>query len=151
MKSVELGKGRVFVLTIDTDESIKGCIEEFCKSNGIKGAKVTILGGIQRGSTFVCGPSLTNGEVGAPIKPLTYTTDAPTEFLGVGTIFLNEDGEPVMHLHGTLGRQGMSVTGCFRERALAWLTMEVIIEELVGDLPVRVMDKELCVAPLVIR
>ena len=79
---------------------------------------------------------------------MTYTTDAPTEFQGIGTVFPDETGEPVMHLHGTLGRNGTSVTGCFRGEAFAWLTLEVIIEELTGEAPVRKFDPVLKVSPL---
>ncbi len=144
-------KGRVFVLTLDTGESVKASVESFCSDKGISSAKITILGGIQAGSSFVCGPHLVDGKETTPIQPMTYTTDAPTEFAGVGTVFLNEAGKPVMHLHGSLGRNGTSVTGCFREQARAWLTLEIVIEELVGNGPVRKMDEEKKVAPLFIE
>ncbi|MCQ2078783.1 MAG: DNA-binding protein [archaeon] len=148
MKSVEMKKGRTFVLTLETGESIKAEIEGFCKTQNITCAKVTVIGGVGAGSTFVSGPMLVDGKETEPIKPLTYTTDAPAEFAGVGTVFPDESGNPVMHLHGSLGRNGMSVTGCFRDKALAWLTLEVIIEELTGDAPVRKMDPVKAVAPL---
>lgn len=146
-----MGRGRTFVLTLETGESIKLCIEEFCRENKIVNAKVTIVGGVQTGSTFVVGPKLVDGKETTPISPLTFTTSAPTEFAGVGTVFPDESGKPVMHLHGSLGRDGGSVTGCFRENAIAWLTMEVIIEELIGNGPVRIMDLEKMVAPLTIE
>ena len=56
-----------------------------------------------------------------------------------------------MHLHGSVGRDGTSVTGCFRETAMAWLTLEVVIEELLGDAPVRKFDEEKKVALLFIE
>lgn len=143
-----MGKGRVFVITLETGESIKNAVEQFCIDNRINAAKVTIVGGIAADSTFVVGPYLENGKETAPIRPLTYTTDAPTEFAGVGTVFPNESGVPVMHLHGSLGRDGMSVTGCFRAEAKAWLTLEIIIEELTGKVPVRKLDREKEVSPL---
>lgn len=148
MKSVEMMKGRTFVLTLETGECIKTEIEGFCKDHDITCAKVTIVGGVGAGSTFVSGPMLVDGKETEPIKPLSYTTDAPTEFAGVGTVFPDESGNPVMHLHGTLGRNGMSVTGCFREKAFAWLTLEVVIEELTGKAPVRKKDPIKAVAPL---
>ncbi len=144
-------KGRVFVLALVTGEPIKPTVETFCSDRGITNAKITILGGIQTGSSFVCGPHLADGKETVPIQPMIYTTDAPTEFAGVGTVFPDESGRPVMHLHGSLGRNGTSVTGCFREQARAWLTLEVIIEELVGKGPVRKMDQEKKVAPLSIE
>ena len=151
MKSTEMTRGRVFVLTLETGESIKGCVESFCSEHSVKCAKVTILGGIEKGSSFVCGPLLENGKEMIPISPLSYTTDAPTEFAGVGTVFPDESGKPVMHLHGSVGRDGTSVTGCYRETAKAWLTLEIVIEELLGEVPVRKLDKEKKVAPLFIE
>ena len=148
LKSKELGRGRVFVLSLSTGESIKDSVESFCRSHDIACARLSILGGVQAGSTFVVGPHLVDGKETAPISPMTYTTDAPTEFAGVGTVFPNEKGEPVMHLHGTLGRNGTSVTGCFRQDARAWLTLEVMLEELIGEGVVRKFDDALRVSPL---
>ena len=148
MRFVEMTRGRVFVLTIDTGESIRRVIETFCGDHGVHNAKVTILGGMQTGSSYVSGPVLEDGRETTPIKPTVVTTDAPTEFHGVGTVFPDESGKPVMHLHGSLGREGSSSTGCFRENAIAWLTMEVVIEELVGEGAVRRLDREKMVAPL---
>ena len=151
LKSKELGRGRIFVLSLSSGESVKDSVESFCKSNGISCARLSILGGIQAGSTFVVGPHLVDGKETAPISPMTYTTDAPTEFAGVGTVFPDQKGEPVMHLHGSLGRNGLSVTGCFRKDAKAWLTLEVVLEELLGDGIVRKYDDVLKVSPIDIQ
>ncbi len=151
MKSVQMTKGRVFVLTLDSGENIKSEIEGFCKNQNIVSAKITILGGVEAGSTFVCGPKLVDGHSTEPIVPTTYTTDAPTEMAAVGTVFPDEKGNPVMHLHGSLGRNGSSSTGCFRDQMVAWLTLEVIIEELTGAGPVRKHDSVTGVSPLFIE
>lgn len=102
------------------------------------------------GTRFVSGPKLENGTETKPIIPAQVETYAPTEFHGSGTVFPDENGVPKLHLHGSLGREGDSSTGCFREDAIAWLTMEVLIEELVGEGPVRRQDRELGVSPLTI-
>ena len=132
MKSVEMARGRVFVATLETGEAIRPAIEQFCRDNGVKNAKVTIIGGMATGSSFVCGPVLVDGKETAPIRPTSVQTEGPTEFHGSGTVFPDAEGNPKLHLHGSLGREGSSSTGCFREGAVAWLTMEVVIEELVG-------------------
>ena len=36
-------------------------------------------------------------------------------------------------MHGSVGRNGQAVTGCFRESVKVWLSMEVILEEIIGD------------------
>ena len=56
---------------------------------------------------------------------------------GTGTVFPDTDGNPILHMHGSVGRDGKSVTGCFRRRMVAWLVLEVVIQELVGSGPVR--------------
>ena len=151
IRSLEMTRGRVFVLTIDTGERIREVIETFCSDNGIKNAKVTVLGGMLSGSSFVSGPLLVDGHETTPIQPAVVSTDAPTEFHGVGTVFPDEAGKPVLHLHGSIGRRGFSATGCFRENAIAWLTMEALVEELVGEGAVRRLIPEKNVAPLSLR
>jgi len=151
MRSVELSKGRVFVLALETGECVKEEVEGFARDNKILNAKVTILGGMLEGSSFVVGPQLDGGKVGAPISPIDHTIYAPSEFAGVGTIFPNEAGDPILHLHGSVGREGQSSTGCFRGKAKAWLTLEVIIEEMVGNGPIRMYDPDLRVSPLCMK
>lgn len=143
LKSVEMTRGRVFVATLETGEAIRTSIEGFCRDNGVRNAKVTIIGGMASGSSFVCGPVLEGGKETAPIRPITSGTEGPTEFHGSGTVFPDADGNPKLHLHGSLGREGSSSTGCFREGAVAWLTMEIIIEELIGEGAGRVQDSRL--------
>lgn len=149
LRSVEMTRGRVFVLTIESGEHIREVIQTFCREKDIVNAKVTILGGMMSGSSFVSGPVLVDdGSEMHPIQPSIVTTEAQTEFHGVGTVFPDESGNPILHLHGSVGRKGFSATGCFREDAVAWLTMEAIVEELVGEGAVRRLDRELNVAPL---
>lgn len=143
-----MARGRVFVLTVDTGESFRRVIETFCSENSVSKAKVTILGGMQSGSSFVSGPVMDGDREAVPIVPTIVSTDAPTEFFGIGTVFPDEKGAPVLHLHGSIGREGGSSTGCFRENAIAWLTMEVVIEELIGPDAVRRYDGKTGVSPL---
>lgn len=68
--------------------------------------------------------------------------DAPCEVIGFGTLFPDASSNPVLHMHGTAGRDGKSVTGCFRDGVIAWFVTEVVIAELVGKGPVRKTDKD---------
>lgn len=151
MKYAEASKGRVFVIVLGSDENIKKEIETFCSENGIVSAKVTLIGGVRSGSSFVSGPRLRDGKIIEPIEPVIFTTDAPMEFAGVGTVFPDEIGRPVLHLHGSLGRNGQSVTGCFRGQVYSWLTLEVILEELICKGPVRTSIPSLGVSALDIQ
>ncbi len=137
MRSAELRDGRVFVLRLEDGEVLHEAIESFCRDNGVVRATVTAVGGVDAGSEFIVGPGVPIGE---KIIPLTYRLDAPCELTGTGTVFPDEDGNPIMHMHGSVGRDGRSITGCFRRRMVAWLVMEVVIREIVGDGPVRAVS-----------
>ncbi|MDD3233039.1 MAG: DNA-binding protein [Candidatus Methanomethylophilus sp.] len=137
MKAAEMRTGRVFVLRLETGEHLKEKVEEFAAAHHIVSATITAVGGVQAGSRLVSGPQL---PVGGRIDPIIYTVDAPSELTGTGTVFSDEQGKPVMHMHGSVGRNGRSVTGCFRQDIVAWLVLEVVITELVGNGPVRRFD-----------
>lgn len=134
MRSAEMREGRVFVLRLDEGEVLHETIEAFCISKGITHATVVAVGGVGAGSEFVVGPTT---PIGDEIVPLTHTLDAPCELTGTGTVFPDVKGTPILHMHGSVGRDGTSITGCFRKRMVVWLTMEVVIRELLGDGPYR--------------
>ncbi len=134
MKSVEMEDGRVFVLRLEEGEVLHEVVESFCRSNGIRNATLTAVGGVGPGSKYVSGP---NYPFEGQIEPIICTVDAPSELTGTGTVFPDESGEPIMHMHGSVGREGESHTGCFRAGMVVWLVMEVVIRELRGTGPVR--------------
>ena len=137
MRSAEMREGRVFVLRLEEGEVLHESVESFCRENGIMNAAVTAVGGVAAGSQYVSGPVC---PVGDRIEPILCTLDAPCELTGTGTVFPDEDGNPVMHMHGSVGREGNSHTGCFRYHMVAWLVLEVVIRELVGEGPVRTVS-----------
>lgn len=137
MRSAELRDGRVFVLRLEEGEVLHEAVEAFCREKGIVNATVTAVGGVDAGSKFVSGPTM---PIEGKIVPIIHTVDAPSELTGTGTIFPDEDGNPIMHMHGSVGREGRSSTGCFRKRMVVWLVMEVVIREIVGTGPVRVVS-----------
>ena len=134
MRFSELTEGRTFVLRLEEGEVLHEAVESFCRDKGILRATVSAIGGVDAGSEFVSGPDF---PVGERIEPLTFKIDAPCELAGTGTIFPDLDGNPVMHMHGSVGRRGVSHTGCFRKKMMVWLTMEVVVHERVGEGPVR--------------
>jgi predicted DNA-binding protein with PD1-like motif len=132
-------KGRVFVLRLETGEVLHEVLEKFSKEKGIKNAMVTAVGGIGAGSRLTVGPKLPCDK---EIIPIVTTLDAPYELTASGTIFQDEFGNPLMHMHGSAGREGNVVTGCLRAGVIAWLVLEVVIIELVGDGAVRKKNKD---------
>jgi predicted DNA-binding protein with PD1-like motif len=139
MKSLAMSTGRVFVLRLETGEVLHEVLERFAKDNGIKNAAVTAVGGIAKGSRMVVGPEVPYDD---GIVPMIHTIDAPHELTASGTIFQDEDGNPMMHMHGSAGREGKAVTGCLRAGTIAWLVLEVVIIELVGEGAVRKKDEK---------
>lgn len=134
MKAAEMNLGRTFVLKLEEGEILHESIEEFCSSHGIIRATVIAVGGADAGSEIVVGPRI---PIEQSIEPQFFTLDAPYELTGTGTVFPDTDGTPIMHMHGSVGRDGRSVTGCFRKKIIVWLTMEIVITELLGGGPYR--------------
>lgn len=134
MRSVELEDGRVFVLRLEEGEVLHEAVESFCVREKIRNATVTAVGGVGPGSRYVSGPRY---PIEGMIEPIICTVDAPCELTGTGTVFPDESGAPVLHMHGSVGREGISHTGCFRAGMVVWLTMEVVIREMTGTGPVR--------------
>ena len=137
MRYSEVSTGRVFILRLEPGEILHETIERFSIDHGIKAALLTAVGGIDRGSRITVGPKLPLDD---GIVPLIHILEAPHELTASGTMFLDEDGMPMMHMHGSAGREGGSVTGCLRSGVIAWLVLEVTITELKGDVPMRRKD-----------
>jgi predicted DNA-binding protein with PD1-like motif len=127
MKYTEARLGRVFVLRLEDGDRLPDVIEEFAARQVIEAAAVLFIGGAERGSKVVVGPA-----DGAAEKPVPMVTDLPgvSEAAGVGTIFLNEDGVPKLHLHAAFGRKDNTITGCTREGVAVWHIGEAMIMEL---------------------
>ncbi len=129
--------GRTFILRLETGEVLHEAIEAFVLENGIENAFVSAVGGIGPGSKMTVGPEV---PVDDGIIPIIHTITEPHELTATGTVFLDENGDPMMHMHGSAGRDGGAVTGCLRAGVIAWLVLEVIIMELIGNGAVRKKD-----------
>jgi predicted DNA-binding protein with PD1-like motif len=64
MRWSEAKKGRVFVLRLEHGDVVHESVERFVRENAIAVARVSILGGADRGSRLVVGPA--NGEASPP-------------------------------------------------------------------------------------
>jgi predicted DNA-binding protein with PD1-like motif len=53
------------------------------------------------------------------------------EVLGMGTLFWNGD-EPVLHLHGAIGRDEKATVGCIRKNGTVYLVVEAVMAEISG-------------------
>jgi len=137
MKYTEAQRGRVFVLRLEDGEIIHEVIEKFAKEKKIEAAGVNIVGGVDKGSILIVGPE--NGRA-AKIKPMELVLENEHEATGVGTLFPNSKGEPILHMHVSCGRKDKSITGCVRKGVKVWLVLEVIIWEITNCKSKRVLE-----------
>lgn len=129
MQYSEGGIGRVFTLRLEDDERVPDVIEEFAREHDIKRAVCTMIGGVDKGN-IVVGPK--DGD--APIiDPMLHAISDAHEVAALGTIFPDEEGTPILHMHAALGRDGKTRTGCIRPGLDVWLVGEVIIMEILGS------------------
>jgi uncharacterized protein len=129
--------GRIFVVRLSEGERLPESLENFAREQGIREAMVIYVGGAQDGSRLVVGPEPGRGEA---VVPMIHTLAGIQEVLGVGTLFPNDAGEPVLHLHAAAGREGGATVGCSRAGVEVWLVGEVIILEVTGTEAVRAKD-----------
>jgi predicted DNA-binding protein with PD1-like motif len=140
MKFSEAQQGRVFVLRLEDGEIVHEVIEQFAEDKGIEAASLVILGGADDGSRLVVGPKDNRG---LPLEPMKLQLQNVHEVAGTGTLFRDEEGTPLLHMHMACGRDDNTITGCIRDGVRVWHVMEVIIHELVKTTARRVMEEPL--------
>lgn len=139
MKYSEAGPGRIFVIRLEDGDIVHETIEKFARDRNIGAAALIILGGADRGSKIVVGPEAGRAK---PIVPMHHILADVHEVSGVGTLFPDDEGNPVLHMHMTCGRQLETATGCIRTGVKVWQVMEVVLFELTNATGRRVMDPE---------
>jgi uncharacterized protein len=120
--------GRIFTLRLEDGDRLPDSIENFAGEHGVKSAMVIYLGGATDGSRLVVGPE----ENRDTIVPMVHVLQGRQEVVAVGTLFPNEAGNPVLHLHAAVGREGKATVGCTRAGVDVWLVGEVLILEILG-------------------
>ena len=129
--------GRVFVLRLEDGDVLNETLERFAHEHGISRALAFYVGGAATGSEVVVGPDATRTDA---IVPLIHALAGPHETMALGTIFPNEDGRPVAHMHAACGREGAATVGCARAGLRTWLTGEVVLLEILGATAGRKLD-----------
>ena len=141
MKFSECKPGRIFVLCLENGDIVHEEIEQFARSHSIAAASLIIIGGADKGSKLIVGPEQEN-ENGTPLTSLEYVLENVHEIAGVGTLFPDDQGNPMLHLHMACGRKSSTRTGCIRRGVKVWHIMEVILFELLESKGKRVFDPE---------
>ena len=127
MKFSECKPGRIFVLCLENGDIVHEEIEQFAREHSIRAASLIIIGGADKGSKLIVGPEKENE---LPVTSLEYVLDNVHEIAGTGTLFPDDRGNPVLHLHMACGRKSSTRTGCIRRGVKVWHIMEVVLFEL---------------------
>ena len=137
MKYARASLGRALIVRLEDGDVVHECVEEAARAEGIARAAVILLGGAAGGSRLVVGPE----DGGAtPVVPMERALHDVHEMVGAGTIFPDESGRPVLHLHAAFGRDDRVTAGCIRAGVTTWVVGEVVLIELVGSEATRRVD-----------
>ncbi|MBN2104988.1 DNA-binding protein [bacterium] len=137
MKYSEAKLGRVFILRLEDGDILHDCVERFAREKQIKAASLIGLGGADKNSVLIVGPRQGRARV---IEPNEIILNHVHEVTGVGTLFPNKEGNPVLHMHLACGRKSETYTGCVRRGIKVWHVMEIIIFELINCTAMRKKD-----------
>jgi predicted DNA-binding protein with PD1-like motif len=137
MQYSEAKQGRIFIIRLEDGEILHETIERFAADQAIRAAYLIVLGGADGGSRLVVGPE--DGKA-VPVIPMVHELDNVHEIVGIGTLFPDEEGHPVLHMHTASGRLDSTITGCVRTGVKVWLVAEVILIELLETTALRRME-----------
>jgi predicted DNA-binding protein with PD1-like motif len=137
MKYSEAKPGRIFVIRLEDGEIVHEVIEAFALEHSIRAASLVVVGGADKGSKLIIGPEKGRS---FPIVPMELILDDVYEVTGTGTIFPDDEGNPILHLHMACGRNSSTVTGCIRQGVKVWHVLEVILFELTDTQARRLPD-----------
>ncbi len=137
MKYATASVGRALIVRLEDGDVVHECLEEAARAEGIVRAAVILLGGADGGSRLVVGPE--DGRAAA-IVPMERVLHDVHEMVGAGTLFPDESGRPVLHLHAAFGRDVQVSAGCIRAGVVTWVVGEAVVIELVGSQAERRVD-----------
>jgi len=137
MKYSEAKQGRTFIIRLEDGEIVHEEVERFAREHAIQAASLIIIGGADEGSKLVVGPEEGRS---TPVSPMEHLLENVHEITGTGTLFPDEKGNPVLHMHIACGRKGSTVSGCVRKGVKVWHIMEIILFELTDTSAVRAFD-----------
>ena len=130
MKYASAALGRALIVRLEDGDVVHECIEEAARAEGIARAAVILLGAADGGSRLVVGPEDGRAD---PVVPMERALHDVHEMVGAGTLFPDEAGRPVLHLHAAFGRDDQVAAGCIRAGVTTWVVGEAVLIELVGS------------------
>ena len=118
--------GRVFMLKFEDRDDLLEEIKKVALKEKIKVGTIMLLGGM-RSAGVVSGPK----EAVIPPDPMWADFSDAREVVGIGTLFW-KGSQPVIHLHGAIGRGKETLIGCIRKDSSVYLVVEAVIAEILG-------------------
>ena len=125
-------------MRLEDGDMVPDCLERFAEEKGIEHAVVTLVGGLG-GGQVVAGPRKTEE---MPPDPMLVPLDGAHEAHASGVMAPDKDGKPILHIHGSMGRGGRTLTGCLRPGVETWLVAEAVIVEIKGASARRLPDEK---------
>ena len=138
MRYSQARQGRTFVIRLEDGDIVHESIDLLARREGVRAGHLIILGGADAGSSLVVGPERSRGV--SPVTPMSLDLDDAREVAGVGTLFPDESGTPVLHMHMACGRGPDTMTGCIRGGVKVWDVMEAVLVELLDTDAVRRLE-----------
>ena len=133
----QVGKpGKIIVVRFSDGDDVLGGLADVCRSENIRGACFSLVGGMKRGR-YVVGPETEE----MPPVPVWRELEESHEAVGFGTIFWQGD-EPRVHFHGAYGKRDSVKAGCLRQESEAFLVLEAVITEILDVDAIRELDPE---------
>ena len=137
MKYSEAKCGRTFVIRLEDGDILHKEIEKFATEKNINAASVIAVGGADKGSKLIVGPEEGRAE---KLNPMQHILKDVCEISGTGTLFPDDEGNPILHMHIACGRKDKTITGCVRAGVKVWHVMEIILHEITNTEAKREMD-----------
>ena len=137
MRYSEAKQGRTFVIRLEDGDILHEEIENFAKKNNIQAASLIAVGGADAGSNIIVGPEEGRS---TKITPMHHILENVCEISGAGTLFSDNEGNPILHMHLACGREKKTITGCVRSGVIVWHIMEIILTEITNTTATRVLD-----------
>ncbi|MFC1735446.1 PPC domain-containing DNA-binding protein [Candidatus Hydrogenedentota bacterium] len=138
MKYSQAKQERIFVIRLEDGDIVHEEIEKLAREEGIIAGALIIVGGADEGSALIVGPEDGRAE---QINPMSHVLDNVHEVTGTGTLFPDDEGNPILHMHMACGRTNKTVTGCVRTGVRVWKVMEAILFELADTAGLRILDE----------
>ncbi|MFH1877640.1 MAG: DUF296 domain-containing protein [Candidatus Omnitrophota bacterium] len=126
MEYTQASIGRVFLVAFDHEDDLLNEIKKLFIQERINFGTITFFGALADGK-MVTGPR----NLCLPATPQWFSFRDGREVLGFGTV-VKKGTKVEPHIHFSAGRRDKTTTGCLREHARIFITIEAVVTELTG-------------------